>query len=82
MTLTLYHTLGCHLCELAEAVIQQVKDEDDRWANLVILKTDIAEDDQLIEQYGIRIPVCKLENLNATLDWPFDSTKLVHFLNS
>ena len=42
---------------------------------------DIADDDQLIERYGTRIPVLRRMDTGAELGWPFDAAQLLTFLN-
>lgn len=72
-TVLLYTTEGCHLCEQAEALLGQVLPRD--W---VIQHVDVAEDDELLEQYGERIPVV---SINSTeLAWPFGLLDLHHVL--
>lgn len=63
MKLELLTTLGCHLCEDAEAMVRQVFPR----ANLTLV--DIAERDAWIERYGTRIPVLCYDG--KELDWPF-----------
>ncbi|HLR18034.1 MAG TPA: glutaredoxin family protein [Alcanivoracaceae bacterium] len=63
-TVLLYTTLGCHLCDEAEALLAQVMPRG--WT---IEAIDIAEDDALIEQYGEIIPVVKIKQ--TELKWPF-----------
>lgn len=72
LTLTLYGTEGCHLCEDAQAVLAQ--------AGLQWHDIDIAEDDGLLELYQLRIPVLRAGQ--GELDWPFDRTAVEHFLSS
>jgi len=72
MKLVLYGTTHCHLCEQAEAVLQAVGVNAEH--------IDIAEDDALLEKYGVRIPVVKRENTGEELDWPFDETAVRRFL--
>ena len=74
--LTLYHTLGCHLCEQAEALIDPVLSARSLSWELV----DIADDDVLLEQYGMRIPVLKRRCDGAELGWPFDAASLTAWL--
>lgn len=63
MRVQLLTTAGCHLCEEAQALVK-------RAAPTVELElVDIAEDDQLIERYGTRIPV--LRQGERELAWPF-----------
>ena len=63
MKIELLTTLGCHLCEQAEALLRQAAPLAE------IVKVDIAEDDALIEAYGERIPV--LRYAGRELGWPF-----------
>ena len=51
--LTLYSTEGCHLCELAFHLLTQ----DVRVPGTQIHVVDIATDDQLIDRFGVLIPV-------------------------
>lgn len=72
----LMSTLGCHLCELAEAEIGPfigVYDLQVEWL-------DIAEDDHLMSVYETRIPVLLHPASGRSLDWPFDAHALQGFL--
>ncbi len=71
----LYGTLGCHLCEVAEAVLMPFVDR-----GLLIELVDIAEDQALIERYGLIIPVLRRTDTSAELLWPFDAEQVVAFL--
>jgi Glutaredoxin-like domain (DUF836) len=67
--LVLYHTAGCHLCELAEAIVRPLAVDEGVRVRLV----DIAANDALMERYGVRIPV--LANpavFGEEIGWPFD----------
>lgn len=74
--LTLYSTLGCHLCENAKQVLWPVLSE----AGLQLQEVDIAEDDHLQEQYAIRIPVIRLQNATEDVGWPFDGDDVRRYL--
>jgi glutaredoxin len=65
--LFLYTTAGCHLCELADAILQSLASQ----YQLIIIPTEIGDDDQLVERYGIRIPVVQFPD-NTDIGWPFD----------
>jgi len=52
-TVVLYARDGCHLCEEARRVIEEVR----RTAPFMFTEVDIDTDDALIREYGIRIPV-------------------------
>ena len=72
LKLLLYGTTYCHLCEQAEAVLQAIGVEAEH--------IDIAEDDDLLEKYGVRIPVVKRKDTEAELGWPFDEAMLRGFI--
>ena len=75
----LYTTVGCHLCEQAEGVINAVVERSDGGA-AQLRKVDIADSPELMERYGIRIPVLQLGDTGAELGWPFDEARLREFL--
>lgn len=64
--LQLFSTAGCHLCELAIEQIQSLPTTE----NIQLQIIEIGDDDHLVEQYGIRIPVIKFSD-NSELNWPF-----------
>ena len=68
----LYFTDGCHLCDDAQALLQQT--------SVSYSKVDIIYDSQLVDLYGYSIPVIQSENGN-TLNWPFDLQQLNDFIN-
>ena len=70
--LTLYTTSGCHLCEHAEAILETGGHRFEA--------KDIADDLELMERYGVRIPVVK-DASGRELGWPFDGTQLQQFLS-
>lgn len=74
-TVIIYSTLGCHLCEQALEILKPLLGDDDR-----IEEVDISESDQLMEQYGIRIPVIKREDNGQELGWPFDEQQILSWL--
>jgi hypothetical protein len=61
--LQLYLTSGCHLCAQAEALLQGT--------GLSFEAIEIADDEALVEQYGMRIPVLRWPETGQELDWPF-----------
>lgn len=73
--LILYHTSGCHLCELAEGVVAQAVSSG---ADIQLTFVDIATSDELMGRYGWTIPV--LTNGASELNWPFDVAKLQAWL--
>jgi glutaredoxin len=76
VTLTLYSTEGCHLCEEAEQLLHGAAT---RWPGLGWEVVDIASDDSLFERYGWLIPVLACDGAGE-LRWPFDAEALEAFL--
>ena len=76
--LLFFTTLGCHLCEQAEQMLSSVAHS--QCVELAVDVIDIADDEALVETYGIRIPVFKRVSDGEELGWPFDEKQLVHFL--
>ena len=74
--LILYSTLGCHLCELALDEIEPCINN----TNITVKEVDIADDPQLLEQYGTSIPVAYIKQSDARLYWPFDREQVAVFL--
>ena len=78
INLTFYTTDGCHLCEEAKELLQQLLSTRPERYQIEIV--DIVEAESLIEQYGTRIPVIK-RNVSVTdLGWPFDFSGLVAYV--
>jgi len=71
----LFGTLGCHLCEQAEAVLLPLVEH-----GLMVELLDIAEQSEWVEDYGLRIPVLRRVDTAAELDWPFEIEQVVWFL--
>ena len=71
--LVLYGTEFCHLCDEAKAILRETGIEADY--------VDIADYDELLETYGIRIPVLKRTDNGAELGWPFDAVIVSRFLD-
>ncbi|WP_339414729.1 MULTISPECIES: glutaredoxin family protein [unclassified Pseudomonas] len=71
----LFGTLGCHLCEIAEAIIMPLVEH-----GLLVELVDITDPEDLTEAYGLRIPVLRRVDTGAELDWPFDAQQVVAFL--
>ena len=77
--LTLYSTLGCHLCEEALDIIQPLIESVSN-SGFVIDEVDIADSDKLVELYGIRIPVVKRSDTQDEIGWPFDRKQFIEYL--
>ena len=66
----LYSTWGCHLCEQAEALLTE--------AGLAFQVVDIIDDEQLLQQFRLHIPV--LAGEDKLLYWPFDKAAVASWL--
>jgi len=77
--LLLFTTLGCHLCEEAERMLATVACSQS--FTLTVDAIDIADDEALVEKYGILIPVLKRGRDGEELGWPFDEELLARFIN-
>jgi hypothetical protein len=49
--------------------------------NIEVTLIDIAENDTLLTEYGLRIPVLQRQDTKAELNWPFSEVDLLKFLN-
>lgn len=67
-----YHTLACHLCDDAEAVLKS--------SGLEYSKLDIVEDETLVDQFGEMIPVLLHVPSNQYIAWPFDLQLMTEFI--
>jgi glutaredoxin len=56
-SVVLYARDGCHLCDEARGVIEDIR----RTASFDFTEIDIETDDALIRDYGIRIPVVTVD---------------------
>jgi len=71
----LFGTLGCHLCEQAEALLMPFAE-----GGLLVEPIDIAEDEGWLARYGARIPVLRRQDNGEELDWPFAAAQVAAFL--
>ncbi len=76
MHLVLYTTLGCHLCEQVEAMLDHLASAFPHQ----LQKCDIAEDDALLEIYATEIPVLFRPDIDMEIAWPFEIEQLAQFL--
>lgn len=74
----LYSTSHCHLCEQAEKLLINLQHEYEFQWEII----EISNDGDLIDQYGIRIPVIKCINTNAELNWPFTQNDIMKLIQS
>lgn len=85
--LFLYTTSGCHLCEMAEKILQPIIIHLNRInassaESMQLLAVEITDDEALVERYGIRIPVIKFADSDEELGWPFTDEEAFVFLTS
>ena len=78
MQFTLYGTSACHLCEVAEQMLQLQQQADN---GVDFAKVDISESDALFQRYGVLIPVLRHPD-GRELNWPFSPSQLELFLAS
>ena len=71
--LTLFQRDDCHLCDLALAVLAQVRAPE-------FESVFIDGDDALEARYGERVPVLRDESRGIELEWPFDAQGLRRWL--
>ncbi|MDH4561076.1 MULTISPECIES: glutaredoxin family protein [unclassified Pseudomonas] len=71
----LFGTLGCHLCEVAEGVLMPFVER-----GLLVELVDIADREEWVETYGLRIPVLRRCDTGSELGWPFDACQVASFL--
>jgi hypothetical protein len=78
--ITLFTTLGCHLCEDALAMLRYYQEEI---ANVFeIEQVEIIDSERLIEAYGTRIPVLLHSETQQEIGWPFNMEQLAIFLKT
>lgn len=75
--LIFYTTSGCHLCEQALALITPLIHEKYR-----IKMIDISDSEELLDRYGVRIPVVVRADTQRDIGWPFDQQQFLAFLRS
>lgn len=69
-SLVLYSTSGCHLCEEAQRLIFST-------LGRTVIEVDIADDEELLERYSVRIPVLQRIDTQAEIGWPFGATEVL-----
>ncbi len=77
MNITLFTTLGCHLCDEALHMLQAIQATG---FEMNIIEVEIAESETLREKYGVRIPVVGVAE--DEIGWPFANNELRDFLSS
>lgn len=71
-------TSDCHLCELAEHIINDYLSSNQTW---LIERIDIAEQEQWQAQFALLIPVLYHPESQKQLGWPFDLQQVNLFFN-
>ena len=72
-TYVLYSSEGCHLCEQAYALCFPMLKN-----NMTVI--DIVDEEHLVEEYGVHIPVLKRSDNGQQLFWPFTSEQIQTFI--
>ncbi|WP_346797441.1 glutaredoxin family protein [Halomonas sp. Bachu 37] len=75
ITLSLYTTLGCHLCAQLESLLLTLANDE-----VSLQRVEISEDDALVERYGVRIPVL-VDERGIELDRGFELERLSPWLS-
>lgn len=76
ISLVLYSTAGCHLCELAEEQLREAQTTFElKWQ-----WTEIVDSEELMERYSVRIPVVAETASGKEIGWPFAQTELRQWL--
>jgi len=73
-----YVTDQCELCKQAEQVLVETPID----TPIPVEVVDIAESETLVEQYGERIPVLRMDPQGKELNWPFDQNDVINFLGN
>ncbi|RUR33513.1 glutaredoxin family protein [Vreelandella andesensis] len=74
--LSIYTTLGCHLCAQLEALVVTLANQ-----KVLLHHIEISDDDTLVERYGVRIPVL-VDSNGEELDRGFDLERLSAWLRA
>jgi len=72
----LYGTSGCHLCDEAESIVSAAIINQ----SIIFIKQDIINDDHLLHQYALTIPVFKSLATKEELCWPFTEEVIQAFI--
>ncbi len=66
---TLYQRAGCHLCEEARVLLDEMLGEDG------YARVDVDVDDELVMRYGFRVPVVNVDGVDR-LEAPMTNGEL------
>jgi len=75
----LYSSEGCHLCEQALALIVNVI-PDHHIEVVDIIDSNDESEQNLVELYGVHIPVLERLSDNKKLFWPFEQSQVVELI--
>ncbi|HHX35927.1 MAG TPA: glutaredoxin family protein [Pseudomonadales bacterium] len=71
----LFGTLGCHLCDEAEQVLQPFVAQ-----GLIVELLDIIDSADWLERYALTIPVLRRVDNGHELNWPFNAQDVLQLL--
>jgi hypothetical protein len=75
----LYSSEGCHLCEQAiELIGHVIPDHQIRVVDIIDANSE--GEQNLIELYGVHIPVLERLSDNMKLFWPFEQSQVVELI--
>lgn len=77
--ITLYMTLGCHLCDETLALLAQIIHQQQ--LPIVVEQVDIVHDEVIYQRYCERIPVLRRDD-GEELSYPFVPENLADWLKS
>ncbi|MFB0980946.1 MAG: glutaredoxin family protein [Alteromonadaceae bacterium] len=75
----LYSSEGCHLCEQALVLIGNVI-PDHQIEVIDIIDNELEGEQNLVELYGVHIPVLERLSDNHKLFWPFEQSQVVELI--
>ena len=78
ITLYLYGTENCHLCEEAEKLVQSFIPFSKMPIKLA--HRDIIENDTWYELYETKIPVLENAETGVVINWPFTTNEIINIL--
>ena len=70
---SLFGSDGCHLCDQAYQLVEQLQQ------TAIVTQVDIVEQQELVQRYGVRIPVLLCHQTEQELGWPFTIEQLAEF---
>ena len=77
MRVVLYSRAGCHLCDAARDVLVAERSR----SPFDLVEVDVAGDDDLEREYGIRIPVVEIDG-EERFEYEVDPAELVSIVRS